>query len=116
MKNLPVAQQEGLTLFESDSKLSKAPWFEAEETPPPVEFDDISLCAENGEQRTVFAHGETMPVKLHYRTFRPIRLPDFRVGFDRTDDVHCCTYSSASDGICFKEIDGQGIIELRVPR
>jgi hypothetical protein len=29
--------------------------------------------------------------------------------------VHCCTYSSASDGVCFNEIDGNGTVELRVP-
>jgi lipopolysaccharide transport system ATP-binding protein len=107
--------EEGLTLFESDSRLSKAPWFQAEETPAPIEFDHIGLCAENGEQKTVFAHGEAMLIKLRYKTSRSIRLPDFRVGFDRTDGVHCCTYSSASDGIGFSEIDGQGTIELRVP-
>jgi lipopolysaccharide transport system ATP-binding protein len=107
--------EEGLTLFENDSKLSKASWFEAEETPPPIEFDDISLCTENGEQRTVFAHGDAMLIRLRYKTSRPIKLPDFRVGFDRTDGVHCCTYSSATDGVRFDELAGNGTVELRVP-
>jgi lipopolysaccharide transport system ATP-binding protein len=107
--------EEGLTLFEGDSRLSTAPWFHAEEKVPPIEFDYISLCAGSGEEKTIFAHGESMVVRLRYRASRPIRLPDFRVGFDRIDGMHCCTYSSASDGIGLGEISGQGEIELRTP-
>jgi len=107
--------EEGLTRFEDDSRLSVAPWFNPEEKSPPIEFAAIELCAEQGEEKTLFAHGEPMIVRLRYKTSRSIKLPDFMVGFDRTDGIPCCTYSSTSDGIDFREISGEGTIELRTP-
>jgi lipopolysaccharide transport system ATP-binding protein len=56
-----------------------------------------------------------MTVKIRYKAFRPIERPGFRVGFDRTDEIHCCTFSSNDDGVDLPLVSGEGEITLRTP-
>ncbi len=106
---------EGLKLYESDCQLTTAPWYTAEGETPAIEITGIQLASSNGEERAVFSHGEPVVVRLRYKTSRCIQLPDIMIGFDRSDQVHCCTYSSALDGSGISELDGEGAIELRTP-
>ncbi len=109
------ATEEGLKLYEGDCRLAAAPWYRIEDEVPAIEITDIRLEAANGEERTVFAHGEPMTIRLRYRTTRPIQLPAFSIGFDRSDQVHCCTFSTMIDGVQIPELSGEGAIELRTP-
>ncbi len=107
--------EEGLRLYEGDCRLVIPPWWRCEEKTPPVEFTDIRVTSESGEEKTVFAHGECMTIRLRYKASRAVRMPDFMIGFDRSDGIHCCTFSTAADGLAFGEINGEGVIELKTP-
>ena len=62
---------EGLRLYESDSKLGPTPWFNPPRDPSIV-ITDVELYGEHGEQKTMFEFGERMRVRICYRAFRPI--------------------------------------------
>jgi lipopolysaccharide transport system ATP-binding protein len=107
---------EGLKLYESDSRLAVSPWFEKDgANAPAITFTDIQLIGENGAEKTVFNFGERMKVRLRYETSRPIRNPDIRIGINRSDELHCCTFSSTSDNVDIPEMSGEGVIEIDTP-
>ena len=104
---------EGLRLYESDSRLALTPWFNSESgEAPPITITDIVQTDMAGEEKTVFGHGDRIKVRIRYNAHRPVKTPDFRIGIDRSDEVHCCTFSTESDGITIPEVSGEGEIEL----
>lgn len=105
---------EGLALYESDSRLADAPWF-ADAAHAPIKFTDVQLMNERGEPASVFDYGERMIVRLKYSAHERVERPDFRVGFDRDDEVACTTYSTFSDKVDIPFVEGEGEIELRTP-
>ncbi|WP_374575516.1 ABC transporter ATP-binding protein [Phenylobacterium sp.] len=106
---------EGLKLYEADSRLSTAAWFDDDSTQPAMRITDVELMDETGAEANVIDYGKSLTVRIHYKTFRPIERPDFRVGINRSDEVHCSTYSSFSDNVNIPMIDGEGVVELRTP-
>jgi lipopolysaccharide transport system ATP-binding protein len=106
---------EGLRLYEADSRLAPAPWFSSDGKPPAVEILDMALFDSNGVERTVFDFGQPMTVKLRYKTLSPVIDPDIRIGVTRLDDMHVCTYSSAADDITIPILKDEGEISVTVP-
>jgi lipopolysaccharide transport system ATP-binding protein len=107
---------EGLRMYEADSRLAQSPWFQPERgQAPAITFTDIQLLDKNGTEKTVFDFGEKMTVRIRYQTSRPIRKADIRIGVNRADEIHCCTFSTSADQINLSEIDGEGEIELVTP-
>jgi lipopolysaccharide transport system ATP-binding protein len=104
----------GLRLYEQENRLVTAPWNDAEGAPA-IEITEIKLCSSAGEERAVFDHGECMTIRIQYNATRPIQNPNVMIGFDRSDEVDCCTYSTAMDGVDILELSGEGTIELRTP-
>jgi len=107
--------EEGLMLYEGNSRLARAPWFPPDNEEPAIEITDMTLADEYGNERTVFGHGERMTVRLRYRARRKISQPSFTIGFDRSDELHCCSYSTETDGVSIPEIAGDGTVELKTP-
>ena len=105
---------EGLKRYEEDSRLADAPWFK-DAADAPIKFTEVKLLNERGEETGVFDYGERMIVRMRYQTNRRLEKPDFRVGFDRNDDIACTTYSTLSDKIDIPFVDGEGEIELKTP-
>lgn len=104
---------EGLRLYETDSRLAESPWFRSEDgEPPPITITDISLMDETGAERTIFEFGERMRVRIRYRAARTITQPDFRIGINRSDEIHCCTFSTHADGVDIPAVSGEGVMEL----
>ncbi len=106
---------QGLALYENDSRLAPAPWFSDDGTKPAIKITDISLQSESGEGRTVFDFGERMRVRIHYDALLPIERPDFRIGINRADEVHCATFSTIADEVAIDRVSGTGFIELTTP-
>jgi lipopolysaccharide transport system ATP-binding protein len=105
---------EGLKVYEADSRLAQAPWFQSEGAEaPPFAVTDIALLGEDGVEKTVFEFGERMTVRLRYQASRAIVEPDIRIGINRSDDVHCCSFTTDSDLADRPEICGEGVIEMR---
>jgi len=106
---------EGLRLYENDSRLAKSTWFYDENTQPAIRITDVAITNERGEEANVVNYGERLTFRIHYKTFRPIERPDFRIGVNRSDEVHCSTYSSFADDVDIPMIDGEGVIEVTTP-
>ncbi len=107
---------EGLKIYEADSRLAQAPWFKSDSNEaPPITITDISLLDQLGREKTVFEFGERMKVRIRYQTSRPILQPDVRIGINRSDEVHCCSFSTHSDSVDIRELSGEGVIELVTP-
>ena len=106
---------EGLKMYETDSRLTVSNWFYDDESKPAMTFTDVELLDENGQEASVIDYGKRLIVRAHYKTFRPVEQPDFRLGVNRSDEVHCSTYSSFADDVTVPILDGEGYVELRTP-
>ncbi|MFT3729335.1 MAG: ABC transporter ATP-binding protein [Terricaulis sp.] len=106
---------EGLKLYESDSKLQSSPWFGDASKNPPIVITDVEMLNDMGRAAGVMDHGKPMTVRVRYKAYKRIEQPDFRIGVTRVDEVHCCTFSTAADGIDIPFVEGEGTIEMRTP-
>jgi lipopolysaccharide transport system ATP-binding protein len=105
---------EGLQLYETDSRLAPANWFNAPEDRLVV-IEDIELSDEHGERKTIFDFGERMRIRIGYRALQPVEDPHFLFAIQRSDEVLCCNFSSYHDKLDLPSISGTGIIELLTP-
>jgi lipopolysaccharide transport system ATP-binding protein len=106
------ATEEGLRLYETDSKLGPTPWAPSD---PSLLVTSVDLLSEGGEQKTMFKFGERMRVRIGYRTLRPIEGPHFLCSIKRSDQLLCCNFSSHADNVHLPPISGDGTIELLTP-
>jgi lipopolysaccharide transport system ATP-binding protein len=106
---------EGLRLYESDSRLAPAIWFDSSSEDFGVLITNVELYGEDNNQKTIFNFGERMRVRIRYRALRPIPGPHFLCSIKRSDQVLCCNFSSYSDKVDLPQISGDGAIELITP-
>jgi lipopolysaccharide transport system ATP-binding protein len=107
--------EEGLKLYENDSKLQTATWFQDKSNNPAVVFTGVSLLCEDGRESGVFDFGRPMAVRIRYKAYRRVDQPDFRLSITRSDDVFCSSFSTTADAIDIPFIEGEGEVELRTP-
>ena len=106
---------EGLKLYEADCRLATAPWFHPEPGAPVVEITDVELCGEDGQRKSVFDFGERMTIRVRYDAHDSVKEPDIRIGINRSDEVHCSSFSSVADNVTVASLSGKGEIELTTP-
>ncbi len=106
---------EGLRLYQNDSRLQPAPWFIDDGITGAITVTDVKIMDDQGRETGMFEYGQRMRVRCEYETTREILQPDFRIGINRTDDVHCASFSTRADQIDIPSINGRGVIELRTP-
>jgi lipopolysaccharide transport system ATP-binding protein len=106
---------EGLAMYEKDSRLGDVSWFHDDQKNTAMTITDVRIMNDAGAETTVFDYGEQMTVKVSYKAFRPVERPDFRVGIDRTDEVHCSTFSTVDDNVDIPVVEGEGEITLKTP-
>jgi lipopolysaccharide transport system ATP-binding protein len=108
-----------IELYEKDSRMGMLSWAEdAVGTDPsrrPIRITDIDVLDEDGRPRTVFDFGEQMRVRLHYTAYQTIDNPNFIVAFIRSDNVSCCSHTTAMDGLAIPSVSGRGVVELLTP-
>ena len=107
--------EEGLAVYERDSRLAEAPWFKRGAAKPPLVFTSVTLSNERGEETAMYDIGERMVIRIRYKALRPIERPNFGVGFNRIDELHCCMFNTVEDKIDIPMIDGEGELELVTP-
>lgn len=107
--------EEGLRLYESDSKLQTPPWFSDESKNPAIVITGVKMTNRHGAEAAVFDFGESMNFQVSYKAFRRVDRPDFRIGITRQDEIHCATFSSVADQVELPFVEGEGVIELRTP-
>jgi lipopolysaccharide transport system ATP-binding protein len=106
------AVEEGLALYENDSKLAPTHWFKGNTYDPPIAIKSVTLQNTIGEESAMFENGAPMRVRVEYSARRRVERPDFRVAISRSDQVHCMTFS---DNIDIPFVEGDGVIELTTP-
>jgi lipopolysaccharide transport system ATP-binding protein len=110
---------EGLDLYEKDSRLDPDPWSRGtigEDIDKWAIFvRSIELLDTGNEPRSVYDYGEQMRARIHYEIRTPVKYPNFYLGLLRSDDIACCTFSSARDGFTVPLLEKSGMIELTTP-
>jgi lipopolysaccharide transport system ATP-binding protein len=106
---------EGLKLYEGDSKLQNTAWFSDATKNPAIVITDVELLNDAGRASGVMDHGKPMTVRIRYKAYKRVEQPDFRIGVNRADEVHCCTFSTAADGFDIPFVEGEGMVEVRTP-
>jgi lipopolysaccharide transport system ATP-binding protein len=106
---------EGLKLYEADCRLATVPWFRPEAGNARVEITNIELTDERGNEKSVFEFGERMKIRARYNAIDPVEKPNILFSIVREDDVHCCTFVSALEGLEPATISGEGTIEVTTP-
>jgi len=81
----------------------------------PMAIRRIELLDEKDAPRAVYEYGERMRARIHYEIRRPVRYPNFYLGIRRSDNITCCSYSAARDGVTAPFLDQSGMIELLTP-
>jgi lipopolysaccharide transport system ATP-binding protein len=112
------APADGIELYEKDSRLEADPWAtgmlgDIDQWPIVIKF--VEYLDAEGNPRTVYDYGERMRVRIHYEVRRPIKYPNFYFAIRRSDNVACCSFSAARDGVTVPMLDKSGVIELRTP-
>jgi lipopolysaccharide transport system ATP-binding protein len=105
----------GLRIYEADSRLKAATWFSDDQAAGAIAITDVKLMDDQGREAGMFDFGQRMRVRVEYKTTREIEQPDFRVGINRADDIHCLSFSTIADQVEIPSVNGEGVIELRTP-
>src|SRR2546427_8053650 len=81
----------------------------------PVAITDIELFNEDGQSCRVFDYGTRMRIRLEFEAPYRVLNPTFVVAFIRSDNVACCNYNTAMDGVTIPALSGKGVIEVLTP-
>lgn len=98
--------------------LDSLPWARGTGSDPsqaPIRVTELEVLDEHSQPRTVFDHGERLRLRIHYSARDAITRPNFVVCLMRSDDVACCNYNTAMDGLSIPAVSGDGVIELLTP-
>jgi lipopolysaccharide transport system ATP-binding protein len=113
------APEEVIQLYEQENRCSTAPWAQgivgANPTQGPIYITDIQVLGESGEPRSVFDFGERMRIRLTYEAPQAIIDPNFNLSFIRSDNVACCNFNMAMDGVSLASLAGKGTVEVLTP-
>jgi homopolymeric O-antigen transport system ATP-binding protein len=110
---------EGVEIYENNSQLEADPW--ALETVGrdvnqwSIIFRAVEFLDAEGQERSVYDYGQRMRVRISYELRKPIKFPNFYLSFRRSDNVWCCSYSAARDGVTTPLLEESGVIELLTP-
>jgi len=105
----------GLKRYEDDCRLAPPSWFRPETDDTPITLSHITLHGEDGEEKSVFAFGERMKIRLKYKALRPIDEPHFIVYIERSDKIYCSAHSSFADKVELPRLTGEGTIDILTP-
>jgi lipopolysaccharide transport system ATP-binding protein len=113
------APEDAIQLYEQGSQLGTVPWAQglvgAAPSQCPIYLEDIELCDEDGQSRTVFDYGDRMLIRLTFEAPCRVMDPNVNVSFIRSDNVACCNYNMAMDGLMIPSLVGRVTIEALTP-
>jgi lipopolysaccharide transport system ATP-binding protein len=116
---LDGSPEEAIQLYEQESRLSMAPWaqgmVDADPSRRPIAITDIEVLDEDGKSRRIFDYGERLRIRLHFDATQQIEHPNFNISFVRGDNVPCCNYNTAMDGLNIPFLHGKGTIDVLTP-
>jgi lipopolysaccharide transport system ATP-binding protein len=110
---------EGIEIYEKNSQLEADPWalesVGRDISQWPIILRAVEFLDAEGRPCSVYDYGQRMRVRIHYELRRPIKFPNFYISFRRSDNIWCCSYSAARDGITVPLLKESGVIELLTP-
>jgi lipopolysaccharide transport system ATP-binding protein len=108
-----------VALYEKDSLLTTPPWAESlvvnGQDGPPIAITSIDTYSVDGRPHSSFEHGQPLKVRIGFEVLRTLRRPNFIVALIRSDNVACCNFNTAMDGVRINELSEGGEIELITP-
>lgn len=107
--------EEGLERYEEDCHSRTLSWFVSKPHNWAVEITNVEISNVSGAPALMFEHGESLCLRIQFRTQRALEHPNFIVVFIRSDGVACCNFSTALDSAAPELVDGEGVIELVTP-
>jgi lipopolysaccharide transport system ATP-binding protein len=105
----------GISLYETDSRLSTLSMAEGQPDKWPVVVDSVRISGVDGKEKTIFEMGERMRLSLDFEARESLNNPNFIVAFIRSDGVACCNFSTEVDGAPPGQVNGRGTLELVTP-
>lgn len=81
-----------------------------------AEIYRVELLDGEGRERAIFHHGESLVVRMHFRSKSRIPTPNLGVSIWRNDNVLCYGSSSAKDGTSLPELPPEGRLDFVIPR
>jgi len=99
---------EGLKMYENDSRLKDAYWFHRDDQEQAITFTEASVVSPGGVDTGVIDHGDRITFKLRYKANRRIEKPYIRLSIDREDDLHTMTFSNSADKFDIPYLEGEG--------
>jgi lipopolysaccharide transport system ATP-binding protein len=106
--------EEGLHIYENDSKLKPLHWFRPTDDHA-ARITDVTLLAEDGQPRSMFDYGERMRIRISCQASKPIEAPHLVCSITRSDETMCCNFSSLADGASIGRLEGESVIEILTP-
>jgi lipopolysaccharide transport system ATP-binding protein len=111
--------EDAISFYEQENRLTALPGaqarLEADPSEYPICITGIGIFDEAGQPSRVFNYGDRMRVRLTFEARQKIINPNFVVAIIRSDNVPCCNYNTAMDGITMPSLSGQGSIEVLTP-
>ncbi len=77
-----------------------------------VKISEVCLYGEYNKQKEVFSIGETITIKVNYKTHEKIENPVFSLEIIRADGVLCCASNTKNIGFNLKSIRRDGRISI----
>ncbi|HUT03934.1 MAG TPA: ABC transporter ATP-binding protein [bacterium] len=79
-----------------------------------IEITSVVMRNQDGEERYVFACGETVFIEIAFESRKRIDRPVFGIGIFRTDGVWCYGTNTMIDGVSVESVDGKGKIAMKL--
>jgi ABC-type polysaccharide/polyol phosphate transport system ATPase subunit len=80
-----------------------------------AEIYRVEILDEREQPRTVFDHGETLMIRLFFRSHTSVANPNIGVSIWRNDNVLCYGSSSAKDGTSLSALPAEGRVDYIIP-
>jgi len=80
-----------------------------------AEIYKVEILDEDLKPKKEFMHGETLVVRMHFRSYQEIKDPNIGVSIWRNDNVLCYGSSSAKDNTSLKKLPEEGYVDFIVP-
>lgn len=113
--------EDGIRFYEDNIRLSKLNFTGmgtnvGSETPQePIRITGCDILDADGLPCTLFNHGQRMRVRLTFCADQTLEGLNFIIAFIRSDNVQCCNFNTAMDGLHIPTLTGEGMVELLTP-
>jgi len=81
-----------------------------------IVITEVQCVNHEGQECHRFNVGESLTIRMRYKTQVPVVGPVFVAAIYRIDGITVCQAISSRDGVQFDKLDGQGIVDVRFDR